>query len=80
MPGGAALVSWLQERDGSAALMLAAMDPEGGRTATVVEAVLDGGRATGFPQLALRGEDAVLAWTQPGEPARIRIVAIPLLD
>ena len=75
---GVALVSWLHEREGTAALMLAALDPAGSRSGTTVVAQLDGGRATGFPRLALRGDQVLLAWTEPGEPSRIRLVGVPL--
>jgi hypothetical protein len=75
---GIALVSWLHDRDGSAALMLAALSSSGDRDMAVVESRIDGGRATGFPRLALDANGALLAWTQPGEPSRIRLVRVPL--
>jgi len=75
---GAALVSWLHEREGIGALMLAALDRDGSRSVTSVVPQLDGGRATGFPRLALRGDEVLLAWTEPGDPARIRLVSVPL--
>ena len=77
-PDGFALVSWLHEREGTAALMLAALDPAGSRSGKTVVPQLDGGRATGFPRLALRGDQVLLAWTEPGEPSRIRMVVVPL--
>ncbi len=77
-PDGFAFVSWLHEREGTAALMLAALDPAGSRSGTTVVPQLDGGRATGFPRLALRGDQVLLAWTEPGEPSRIRLVGVPL--
>jgi hypothetical protein len=67
----------LHEREGTAALMLAALDPAGSRSGTTVVPQLDGGRATGFPRLALRGDQVLLAWTEPGEPARIRLLGVP---
>lgn len=78
-PGGVALVSWLHEREGTTALMLAALDSAGSRSVTTVVPQLDGGRATGFPRLAFRGDEVLLAWTEPGDPAEIRIVEIPLM-
>lgn len=77
-PDGFALVSWLHEREGTAALMLALLDPAGSRSGTTVVPQLDGGRATGFPRLALRGDQVLLAWTEPGDPARLRLVGVPL--
>jgi hypothetical protein len=77
-PTGSALVSWLHEREGTAALMLAAIDPDGSRSGTTVVPQLDGGRATGFPRLALRRDEVLFAWTEPGDPSRIRLVSVPL--
>lgn len=77
-PTGSALVSWLHEREGTAALMLAAIDPDGSRSGTTVVPQLDGGRATGFPRLALRSDEVLFAWTEPGDPSRIRLVSVPL--
>ncbi len=76
---GVALVSWLHEREGIGALMLAALDRDGSRSVTNFVPQLDGGRATGFPRMALRGDEVLFAWTEPGDPARIRLVRVPLL-
>jgi hypothetical protein len=38
------------------------------------------GRAGGFPRMARRGDDVVLAWTEPGEPSHIRAALLPLAD
>jgi len=76
---GVALVSWLHEREGIGALMLAALDRDGSRSVTNFVPQLDGGRATGFPRMALRDHEVLFAWTEPGDPARIRLVGVPLL-
>jgi hypothetical protein len=78
-PDGVALVSWLHEREGIGALMLAAFDSNGSRSGTTVVPHLDGGRATGFPRMALRSDDILFAWTEPGDTARIRMVSVPLV-
>jgi hypothetical protein len=78
-PDGVALVSWLHEREGIGALMLAAFDLDGSRSGTTVVPQLDGGRATGFPRMALRSGEILFAWPEPGDPARIRVVSVPLV-
>ena len=77
-PEGYALVTWLHEREGTAAIILAALAPDGSRVVTTVVPRLDGGRATGFPRLALVGDRALLAWTEPGDSARVRVAEVPL--
>ncbi len=78
-PDGMALVSWLHEREGTAALMLAAVNSAGERSVTTVVSQLDGGRAAGFPRLVASRGRALLAWTEPGDPARVRVVAVPVV-
>ena len=52
-PDGMALVSWLHEREGASAVMLASVEPAGGRTVAVVEPRAALGGVTGMPRIAL---------------------------
>ena len=35
-------------------------------------------RKSGFPRMAVGGDEIVLAWTVPGEPSQVRTARIPL--
>jgi hypothetical protein len=77
-PEGHVLVSWLHEREGTAAIMLAAVAPNGARAVTTAVPRLEGGRATGFPRLVMTGRRVLLAWTEPGDPSRLRLSEAPV--
>jgi hypothetical protein len=64
MPGGDAVVSWIERRDRTAVLRLRRIAPDGARSPAVDVATFGEGRwAGGMPQLALAGGEAFLAWT-----------------
>jgi hypothetical protein len=63
-PGGDAVVSWIERREGRAVLRVRRVAPGGARSAAVDVATFGGERrAGGMPQLALAGGEAILAWT-----------------
>ncbi|MCI0612259.1 glycoside hydrolase [bacterium] len=62
-----ALVSWLENKEGSgAAIMVRRVKPEGAQTPVVI-APSSAARASGFPRMAAWGDGAVIAWTHVGE-------------
>jgi hypothetical protein len=71
---GTAVVSWLEQGE----VRLRWMAPTGPRSDPVVAAVSDDSRAGGVPRLARLGEELFLAWTQPGEPSRVRTARLPV--
>ena len=67
---GSAAVSWLERTDsGGAEVRLRRVRPDGSAGAAVVLAQASGARASGFPRLALRGSELLVAWTDTGAPA-----------
>jgi hypothetical protein len=75
---GSALVVWLERQEDRAAVRARRVgrDGEAGRSITVATSSEE--RASGFPHVALSGDRAIFAWTDPTEPARVRTAAIPL--
>ena len=61
--GGPAIVSWLQQKEGSAFWMAAAIPRKGKPSAVVEIAQVSGARADGFLQLAVTPTGALAAWT-----------------
>ncbi len=78
--GGAALVSWLHEREGSGAVLLAVVTPAGRAGPSTVAAETGPGRASGFPRILLRGEELLLAWTfvSGDGPGQVRVTMLPV--
>ncbi len=75
---GGALVTWLAASE-SGAMVLARSFGLGGRaTRAIAIGESSAERASGFPSMVTRGREMVAAWTLPGDPRTIRIVAAPL--
>ncbi|HEX5580844.1 MAG TPA: sialidase family protein [Gemmatimonadaceae bacterium] len=76
---GTALVSWLERGEGeSAAVRLRAVSADGAAGKPVTVARSGAARSSGFPRMALSGDALVLAWTEPGTPARVRTARVAL--
>ena len=78
---GSAIVSHLNAvSDGAADILLQPVNPDGTLAAPIVAARTEAGRMSGFPQLAMHGEDLIIAWTDSdGDVSRVRsaVVALP---
>ncbi len=75
---GSALVSWLELVGEEAELRVRRVLPDGtfARAATVAET--SPARASGFPRMLQAADEVVFAWTQPGNPGRIRVAVARL--
>jgi len=86
---GRALVTWIEDGPGAgggageepgsgdaARIMARVIDPGGRAAAAFVLATTTSARASGFPRLARAGGDLLMAWTDPAEPPRVRLVRI----
>ena len=76
-PTGDALVVWLGERG---TVRLRRLSRAGGAGETAELAQLPAVRTSGFPRLALRGEDVLVAWTEPEKPSHVRVVRLAAAD
>jgi hypothetical protein len=74
LPGGSALVSWLERTEGGGAEVLARVVSPGDQAGTpLVVASSTAERAGGFPRMARSGEWIIFAWTEPGDSPRVRV-------
>ena len=69
---GTALVSWLEGTDAGADVRLRAVRPSGPLEPALTVAATSPARASGFPRMARAGERVFFAWTETGEPSRVR--------
>jgi len=77
LPDGGALVSWIERTGGDTAAVRVRRVTVDGKTAPPVTiATSSAARASGFPRMVMRGDDAMFAWTEPGKPAAIRIAKL----
>jgi hypothetical protein len=79
LPGGGAMVSWLENVNGETRLM-ARMITRGGEPGAVsTVATIPPGRGGSFPHMVRSGGRVLLTWTEPGKPAQVR-TALARLD
>ena len=78
LPDGAAAVAWLERTGGGAEVRVRRMGADGSRGDALVVGRTSAARASGFPRMVRAGERLVFAWTEPGEPAHVRVAALPL--
>jgi hypothetical protein len=69
---GSALVSWLERTSKGGEVKVRRVRPDGSRDQAVTVAESTATRASGFPQMALAGNEIIFAWTGPGTPSRVR--------
>jgi hypothetical protein len=65
---GTAVASWIEFANGRSELRARLVDASGGRSAPMMVAGVGGGRASGFPRLARRGNELVFAWSASAAP------------
>lgn len=71
---GRAIVTWLERTGGEAAeVRVRAVTRSGAMSPAMAIASSSSSRASGFARIARRGGDLVLAWTQPGDSARVQV-------
>jgi hypothetical protein len=71
LPGGDALVSWIEQTQDGAELRVRQSGESGPRRPSLMVADSSSARSSGFPRLELAGAEPVLAWRAVGEPGRV---------
>lgn len=71
---GRAIVTWLERvGDSGAEVRMRAVARDGTRTPHAVVATSAAARASGFPRMVRSGSDVIVAWTLPGDTARVKL-------
>lgn len=78
IPGGAALVTWLESAGSKARWLARRVSRDGGAGPAWEVAGGEHARKAGFLRVVLAGERAVFAWTEPGSRPRLRTAVAPL--
>jgi hypothetical protein len=71
LPGGDALVSWIERVHGEAEVRVRRIEAGGRVGPSLAIATSSAERASGFPRMLLAGDQVVFAWTDPGRPSRV---------
>jgi hypothetical protein len=62
---GSAIVSWVEFADQRSQVRIRQIDPSGARTESLNVASNGASRASGYPRMAVHGDELLLAWTDP---------------
>ena len=68
---GSAVVSWIERAGTGAAFKLRRVERSGRRSAAFTITALAGSRSSGYPRLARRGQELIVAWTGRGDHQRV---------
>ncbi len=78
---GSALVTWIERVGGDVgAVRVRRVTPAGVVGKPVTIASSSAARASGFPRMAVTGENAMFAWTVPGKPSNVRVARAALVE
>jgi len=77
LPGGQAVVSWLERVGEGAELRLQRFGLQGADGPALTVATTSTARQSGFPRLERTGRELVVAWTEAGELPTVRTAAVP---
>ena len=72
LPDGSALVCWLSGNVEGGAIKVRRVQPDGTVGPASVIAKTDISRSSGFPRMALLGNEVQFAWTEFGQPSHVR--------
>jgi hypothetical protein len=61
---GGAVASWIEFANQRSQFMVRRVQPSGAKSSAVAVSTLAGGRASGYPRIALHGNELVFAWTE----------------
>jgi hypothetical protein len=78
---GGALVTWIERTGGdTATVRMRRVDHKGKAARSITIAASSAVRASGFPRLAIAGEQVLFAWTVPGKPSMVRVSRLALAN
>ena len=79
LKGGDALVTWIEQvTKDSAQVRARLVRRDGVAEASLTLTAVPTGRAPGFPRMARRGDDVVLAWNEGGKPGTVRLAQLSI--
>lgn len=68
LPDGSAVASYVEHADGRARFNIRRIDRAGRRSNPITVAGIEDGRASGYPRIAVHGNELVFAWVERSQP------------
>ena len=78
LENGEALVTWLEVDESGTHLAVRRLGNDGGLGPSLRVAKSSASRSSGFPRLAVSGQEVVFAWRDSAEPPRVRTAVLQL--
>jgi len=81
LPDGRAAISWIERTPGGGAeVRVRPVNLDGTPGDPTAVASTSAERTSGFPRMARRGPDLVIAWTEPGDPDRVLLARLAVSE
>jgi len=79
LPDGSALATWIEFADQKSSFSMRRVNASGRTSPITAVSAISGARASGYPRIAVHGDEAVFAWTEnEAGQASIKTAALPL--
>lgn len=79
LPDGSALATWIEFAEQKSSFSMRRINAAGDRSAITAVSAISGARASGYPRVAVHGDEAVFAWTEnESGTASIKTAALQL--
>jgi hypothetical protein len=78
LPDGSVLASWIERTDRGAVVRARRVAADGTLGAPATVGASSDERASGFPRIAVGGDELLVAWTVPGSPSSVRVARASL--
>jgi hypothetical protein len=73
LDNGAAAVSWIEFADQRSEFRIRRVERSGSRSPSFAVSAIAGGRSSGYPRLARRGNELIFAWTDAGPQPQVQL-------
>jgi hypothetical protein len=79
LPDGSALATWIEFADQQSSFSMRRVEASGGRSPLTTVSTVSGARASGYPRIAVHGDEAIFAWTEnEAGQASVKTATLPL--
>ena len=75
---GSAAVTWIEFADQRSTFRIRRAQRDGSRSASLAVSAIAGGRSSGYPRLARRGNELIFAWVDAGDTPQVRTAVAPM--
>lgn len=75
---GSAAVTWIEFAEQRSTFRIRRVEAGGSRSASLAVSAIAGGRSSGYPRMARRGNELIFAWVDAGDQPQVRTAIAPM--